>query len=166
MSMKNLADSDAQAGRFDRALNLFGKTLERLRSRKHPTDLLTLATAATESGRSRLGAGDWPGSEVLFREALAIRDAEMPEHWLTAETCSLLGVALPGLKKPAPAAPLLRSSYDGMVRVAAAIPLVDRPRLAEALDRLNAVGLAAGSNADVEAWKAERAKLGPQGSKP
>jgi hypothetical protein len=47
-------------------------------------------------------------------------------------------------------------------------PIEDGPevQVPEALDRLIAVGLAAGSNADVEAWKAERAKLGPQGSKP
>ena len=39
-------------------------------------------------------------------------------------------------------------------------PLVDRPRLAEALDRLIAAGLAAGTKAEVEAGKVERAKLG------
>ena len=72
----------------------------------------------------------------LLREALAIREVEMPQHWLTAEARSLLGGALLGQKKTAEAAPLLRSGYEGMARSAAAIPLVDRPRLAEALDRL------------------------------
>jgi hypothetical protein len=76
----------------------------------------------------------------LLREALAIREAEMPQHWRTAEARSLLGGAFMGEKKTAEAAPLLRSGYEGMARSAAAIPLVDRPRLAEALDRLIALG--------------------------
>jgi hypothetical protein len=53
-----------------------------------------------------------------------------------------------------------------MARAAAAIPLVDRPRLAEALDRLIAAGDAAGTKAELAAWEAERAKLGAAGPKP
>ena len=68
----------------------------------------------------------------VLREALAIREAEKPQHWATAEVRSLLGGALFGQKKTAEAAPLLRSGYEGMARSAAAIQLVDRPRLAEA----------------------------------
>jgi hypothetical protein len=71
-----------------------------------------------------------------------------------------------GRKQAAEAAPPLRSGYEGMAGAAAAIPLVDRPRLAEALDRLIAAGEAAGSQAEVAAWKAERAKLGAGGPKP
>jgi serine/threonine protein kinase len=135
-------------------------------ARKNPTDRDTLAAALTESGRSRLGAGEWTTAEALLREALAIREAEIPQHWRTAEARSLLGGALLGQKKAAEAAPLLRSGYEGMARSAAAIPLVDRPRLAEALDRLIAAGDAAGTKAELAAWKAERAKLGAAGLKP
>jgi hypothetical protein len=71
-----------------------------------------------------------------------------------------------GQKKATEAAPLLRSGYEGMAKSAAAIPLVDRPRLAEALDRLIAAGEAAGTNAEIAVWKAERAKLGTGGPKP
>ena len=53
-----------------------------------------------------------------------------------------------------------------MARSAAAIPLVDRPRLAEALDRLIAAGDAAETTAELAAWKAERAKLGAGAAKP
>jgi hypothetical protein len=119
-----------------------------------------------ESGRSRLAAGDWTAGEAQFREALAIREAGKPHHWATAEARSLLGGALMGEKKAAEAAPLLRSGYEAMARSAAAIPLVDRPRLVEALDRLIAAGEAAGTKAEVAAWKAERAKLAAGGSKP
>ena len=135
-------------------------------ARKHPADRETLATALVESGRSRFGAGDSSTAESLLREALAIREAEIPRHWRTAEARSLLGGALMGEKKTAEAAPLLRSGYEGMARSATAIPLVDRPRLAEALDRLIAAGLAAGTQAELASWKAERAKLGADTPKP
>jgi hypothetical protein len=102
----------------------------------------------------------------LLREAQAIREVEMPQHWLTADVRSLLGGALFAQKKTAEAAPLLRTGYEGMTRSAAAIPLVDRPRLSEALDRLLAAGEAAGTKAEVAAWKAERAKLGAGATKP
>jgi hypothetical protein len=134
-------------------------------ARKNQRDRKTLATALAESGRSRLGAGDWTAAESLLSEALAIRDAEMPQHWRTAEVRSLLGGALLGQKRTAEAAPLLRSGSEAMARSAAAIPLLDRPRRAEALDRLIAAGDAAGTKAEVAAWKAERAKLGAGGPK-
>jgi hypothetical protein len=53
-----------------------------------------------------------------------------------------------------------------MARSAAAIPVVDRPRLAEALDRLIAAGEAAGTTAEFAAWKAERTKRAAGGPKP
>src|SRR5262249_59492997 len=109
---------------------------------------------------------DWTAAEAPLREALAIREAEMPQHWRTAEARSLLGGVLLGQKKVAEAAPLLRSGYEEMARSAAAIPLVDRPRLAEALDRLIAAGEPAGTKAEFAAWKAERTKLGAGSPKP
>jgi hypothetical protein len=135
---------------------LFRAALES--ARKNPTDRETLATALADSGRSRIAAGDWNTADAQLREARAIREAEKPQHWVTAEVRSLLGGALMGEKKTAEARPLLRSGYEGMARAAATIPRVDRPRLGEALDRLIAAGEAA--------WKAERAKLGAGGPKP
>ena len=119
-----------------------------------------------ESGRSRLAAGDWSTAEAPLRQALAIREAEIPQHWRTAEARSLLGGTLMGEKRTAAAASLLRSGYEGMARSAAAIPLVDRPRLGEALDRLIAAGIATGTTAELAAWKAERTKLGTETPKP
>jgi tetratricopeptide (TPR) repeat protein len=155
-----LALARVRAARSEResAAPLYRAALES--ARKNPTDRETLATALTESGRSWLAAADWSAAEGLLREAVAIREVEMPQHWRTAEARSLLGWALMGEKKAAEAAPLLRSGYEGMARSAAAIPLVDRPWLAEALDRLIAAGEAVGTKAELAAWKAERAKLG------
>jgi tetratricopeptide (TPR) repeat protein len=146
-------------GDGDAALPLYQAALES--ARKKPTDRETLATALTESGRSRLAAGDWTTAGAMLRDALAIREVEKPQHWVTAEVRSLLGGALMGEKKIAEAVPLLRSGYEGMARSAAAIPLVDRPRLTEALNRLIAAGEAAGTKAELTAWKAERVKLAP-----
>jgi serine/threonine protein kinase len=151
-------------GDRDASAPLYRAALES--ARKNPTDRETLATALTESGRSRLAAGDFTGAESVLREALAIREAEMPQHWRTAECRSLLGAVLLGQKQTAEAAPLLRSGHEGMARSAAAIPLVDRPRLAEALDRLIAAGEEAGTKAELAAWKVERAKLGGREPKP
>jgi serine/threonine protein kinase len=135
-------------------------------ARKQPSDRDTLATALTGSGRSWLAAGDGTAAEAPLREALAIREVETPQHWRTAELRSLLGGALLGRKQAAEAAPLLRSGYEGMAKSAPAIPLVDRPRLEEALDRLIAAGEAAGTKVELAAWKAERAKIGTGGSTP
>ncbi len=144
-------------GNREAATPLYHAALES--ARKNPSDRETLAAALTDSGRSRLAARDWTGAEAMLREALAIREVDKPQHWQTAEVRSLLGGALLAQKKPAEAAPLLRAGYEGMARSAPAIPVVDRPRLAEALDRLIALGEATGKSDEVKAWKAERAKL-------
>jgi tetratricopeptide (TPR) repeat protein len=135
-------------------------------ARKDPTDREMLSATLVAWSRSRLAAGEWVTAEAVLREAMEILEAERPQHWLTSEARSLLGGALQGQKRTAEAAPQLRSGYEGMARAAAAIPLVDRPRLGEALDRLIAAGEAAGTTAELAAWKAERAKLTPGGSKP
>ncbi len=90
----------------------------------------------------------------------------MPQHWRTAEARSRLGAALLAKKTTAEAAPLHRSGYERIAQSVAAIPRVDRPRLAEALDRLIPAGLAAGTKAEIEGWITERASLGAPGPKP
>ncbi len=159
-----LARVRAARGDREAAAPLYRAALES--ARKKPSDRETLAAALAESGRSWLAASDWTAAESLLREAQAIREVAKPQHWATAEVRSLLGGTLMGEKKTAEAAPLLRSGYEGMARSAAAIPLVDRPRLAQALDRLIAAGAGVGTTAEVAAWKAERAKLAPGAPKP
>ena len=124
-----LAEVRQAQGDRDSAATLYRTALES--ARKNPTDRDALAAALTESGRSRLGAGDWGTAETQLREAREILEAEKPQHWVTAEVRSLLGGALMGEKKTAEATPLLRSGYEGMARAATAIPRVDRPRLGE-----------------------------------
>jgi tetratricopeptide (TPR) repeat protein len=160
----SLARVHEARGERDAAALLLQAALES--ARKNRTDRETLATTLAESGRSRVVAGDWKAAEALLREAVAIREVEMPQHWRTAELRSLLGGVLAGQKKSAEAVPMLRSGYEGMTRSAAAIPLVDRPRLAEAVDRLVAAGEAAGTKSEIAEWRTERSRLGGGKKKP
>jgi serine/threonine protein kinase/lipopolysaccharide biosynthesis regulator YciM len=154
-----LALARALAARSDRdaAATLYQAALDS--ARENATDREMLATALEESGRSRIEAGDQPAAEALLREALTIRERDMPQHWRTAEARSLLGGAILSQKKVAEAVPLLRSGYVGMAGSAPAIRLVDRPRLADALDRLITAGDAAGTPVEVATWKTAREKL-------
>ena len=70
----------------------------------------------------------------------------MPRTGGQLNTRSLLGGALLGQKKYAEAEPLLRSGYEGMKLGRPPRSRADRPRLAEALDRLIAAGEAAGTS--------------------
>jgi hypothetical protein len=108
----------------------------------------------------------WPEAEAHGREALALRQATMPDDWSTFDASSILGAALLGQGKTAEAGPLLRSGYEGLARRSDAIPADFRPRVAEALDRLIAWGEVAGKDDEVKAWKAERAKWPTEPPKP
>jgi serine/threonine protein kinase len=112
-----LALARVRVARGDRAAAepLYRAALES--ARKNPIHRETLAAALAESGRSRLTAEDWSTAEALLREALAIREAERPKYWATAEARSLLGGALMGQKKTRGRAPAaLRLRGDGPIR--------------------------------------------------
>jgi eukaryotic-like serine/threonine-protein kinase len=125
-----------------------------------------LMQALKELGRAEIGLKAWPEAEAHARDALALFQASQPDGWPTHDARSLLGAALLGQGKAAEAGPLLRSGYEGLERRRDAIPAYFRPRVAEALDRLIAWGEAAGTKAELAAWKAERAKLATGGPKP
>jgi tetratricopeptide (TPR) repeat protein len=72
----------------------------------------------------------------ILRECLAIREAMMPDQWLTFNSRSQLGGSLLGQKKYAEAEPLLLAGYEGMRERAATIPPPGRIRLPEALERV------------------------------
>ena len=72
----------------------------------------------------------------MLREALAIREAKMPNDWLTPNAKWLLGGALLGQKKYAEAEPLLLKGYEGMKQREKTIPPQGSIRIPEALDRV------------------------------
>ena len=71
---------------------------------------------------------------------------------------SVLGAAFLGQKRYDEAERLLGAGYEGMARRADKIPLRDRVRVREALDRLVAFAEATNRVDDARAWKAERAR--------
>ncbi len=111
-AMSNLASAYRSAGRLAEALPLLEETHKRRRDTlgpEHPDTLLSMNTLA------RAYMVDHPArAESLARAALALREKQSPDDWLTFETRSLLGGGLLGQKKYAEAEPLLLQSYEGM----------------------------------------------------
>jgi hypothetical protein len=75
-------------------------------------------------------------AEPLLRDCLALRQKQQLNNWRTFSIQSTLGGSLQGQKRYAEAEPLLIAGYEGMKRRADAVPLLDKERFAEALQRL------------------------------
>jgi tetratricopeptide (TPR) repeat protein len=157
-SMHNLATAYQDAGKFDRALPLLREEADLLKQQSRADTSLYAAVLAS-LGLSLLQQEKWAEAETLLREALNISERKAPDDWGTFNTKAMLGGALLGETQYAAAEPLLRAGYEGMKLRAEKIPLLSRPRLTEALDRL--IKLAEATNRPDEArmWKDERAKL-------
>ena len=95
-----------------------------------------------------------PEAEPLLRQALAIRQAKLPDDWVTFDTRSLLGGLLLDRKNFAEAEPLLVSGYEGLQAREARIPARYKKRLAEAGARVVALYAAWGQNDKAEKWRA------------
>jgi tetratricopeptide (TPR) repeat protein len=104
-------------------------------SREYATELMNL-------GWNIMRQAKWSDMEPVVREGLAIRERTEPGAWTTANTKSMLGGALLGLKKYAEAEPVLLASYEGLSKDAAKNPAaytsgsVRHDRLTDALERL------------------------------
>jgi eukaryotic-like serine/threonine-protein kinase len=118
-------------------------------------------------GMGRLEQRKWTEAEPLLRDCLAIRQKQLPDSWLTFNTQSLLGGALPGQKKYAEAEPLLVKGYEGMKTREKTIPKQGggELRIPEALDRLIELYTAINKPDEAKKWQAERAKY-PEAKKP
>ena len=108
-------------------------------------------------GGAYLTAGRWAEAEPLLREVLKSREAKQPDAWNTFNSRSLLGGSLLGQKKYAEAEPLIVSGYEGMKARESKIPAPNKPRLAEAGERVVTLYEAWGKPAKAAEW---RAKLG------
>src|SRR5262249_57198949 len=125
---------------------------------KHPAKALPLLHASLAEQKRQLGdtnprlagvqatlalallnAGEPAAAEPILRECLTIRFKEMPDHWLTFNTRSMLGGALLAQKKYKEAEPLLLQGYEGLKERHALLPVAARIRLTEALERLGEV---------------------------
>jgi eukaryotic-like serine/threonine-protein kinase len=154
VSMSNLATAYDGAGRHADALPLFEEVLRRRRATRgadHPQTLRSMNNLA------RAYLADKPAlAEPLLREALAIREKELPDDWRTFETKSLLGGSLLGQKKYAEAEPLLLQGYDGMKAREPKIPAPSRKCLPEAAERIIQLYDACGRKDQADEWRKKR----------
>jgi eukaryotic-like serine/threonine-protein kinase len=156
--MGNLALGYRAAGQPDRALPILVEAAS-LWKQKSGTNPPRYANALGQLGLVQLESKMWAQAESTLRECLAIQEERKPDDWSTFNTRSVLGGALLGQKRYDEAEPLLRAGYEGMTRRADKIPLRNRDRLGEALDRLIAFAEATNRADYAKAWKDERAKL-------
>jgi tetratricopeptide (TPR) repeat protein len=155
-----LLDGYARAGRSAEADALAVEIVAEARQARAKGRWQPLADALDQVGRNRLRAGTFAEAEPPLRECLEIRAKALPADWKTLNTRSLLGGALLGQKKYAEAEPMLRQGGEGMKALEKVIPPIDRPRLAEAVDRLIALYTATNRPDEVRKWRAERARYG------
>jgi tetratricopeptide (TPR) repeat protein len=135
ITMENLAAAYQDAGMPDRAGLLLRELLDRRRKKDGPEALMT-AVASANLGLHLLKQGQYDDAEPLLRESVAVHEKKQPEGWMMFHTRSVLGGVLLGRKKYAEAEPLLLDGYAGMKQRESRIPLLSKPRLTEALDRL------------------------------
>ena len=119
-------------GRLREAEALIDRVLENYRQNSNPR-YISFATALTIKGLILNKAGHGAEAEKTLREALALREANLPQdHFMTALTRGALGECLTAQKKYAEAEPPLLSSYDSLLRSQAG----DNPRTSLAKRRL------------------------------
>jgi len=129
-AMSNLASAYRAAGRLSDALPLLEETLKRRKATLGPDNPDTLLSTNT---LARAYLVDQPArAESLAREALAVRENQSPDEWLTFATRNLLGASLLVQKKYVDAEPFLLKGYEGLKARELKIPAYARNTVAEA----------------------------------
>ena len=118
-------------GKITEARALYIKSLAGQRKVNGPSHLGTLNTMRLLGGLER-DAGNYPQAEALLREAHAGFLKLRPEFWARFEIEATLGASLSGQRKFAAAEPLLLSGYEGLERLKASIPPVNKASLEHA----------------------------------
>jgi len=123
-------------GKLAKAETLLHEQLS-MRRAMFAADHPSLANALASLAHVMVEEGKFSEVEPLARECLDIREAKLPDSWLTFNVRSLLGGALLGRKKYADAEPFLRDGYEGMKQREKTIPASARSiRLKESLERI------------------------------
>ena len=157
ITLNNLGKTYCAANQGEKAAALFKEVVADRRKRAKPDDPSfagLLAQVALHLSKCRQHAA----AEEMLRESLAIREKWQPDAWTTFNTKSMLGGALLGQKKYAPAEPLLVKGYEGLKAREKTIPTTGDTRIPEALDRLVELYTATGKPDEAAKWRAERAK--------
>ena len=130
-TMSTLGHLYQRRGKVTEARALYTKSLAGQRRVNGPAHLGTLNTMRLLGGLER-DAGNYPQAEALLREAHAGFLKLRPEFWARFEIEATLGASLSGQRKYAAAEPLLLSGYEGLARLKASIPPVNKSSLEHA----------------------------------
>jgi tetratricopeptide (TPR) repeat protein len=153
-SMHHLASAYQDAGRRPEALPLFEETLRLRKSKLNPGHLDTLTSMNHVAG-AYVAAGRWAEAERVLLDCLAICDQKRPDDWHRFQARSLLGAALLGQQKYAEAEPHLVQGYEGLKQRADRIPVHEKTRLTDALERLVQLYDSTGRPQEAARWRKE-----------
>jgi tetratricopeptide (TPR) repeat protein len=162
-TMYKLALAYQSAGRLEQAERLLRDWLE-WRQKDGPEALAAEGLAAL--GWNLLKQQRYAAAEPILRQCLALRVKHAPDHFLTFNARSMLGGAFLGQKKHAEAEPMLLQGYEGMKQREAGAPNEARPRLSEALERLEQLYRETGQNATADRWARKRRESPAVGQEP
>jgi tetratricopeptide (TPR) repeat protein/tRNA A-37 threonylcarbamoyl transferase component Bud32 len=151
-ALRRQGKHDGAAKILDRAESVLRLALSQTREGQGRESASTAATLARLSV-NLLEQKKYAEAEPLLRDCLAIRRKQLPNDWLTSNTCSMLGGALAGQKKYVEAESLLVQGYDGMKQREAKVPAVAKVRLTDALERLVALYEATGDRDKADGWR-------------
>jgi serine/threonine protein kinase/tetratricopeptide (TPR) repeat protein len=156
-SMYGLARGYQADGKPALAVPLFEETLKLAKAKFGPDHDRTLMVM-NNLGRSYLRSGQTAKAEPLLRECLAIQEKKEPRAWRTFDAKSMLGAALLGQKNYAGAEPLLLAGYQGLKEHEAKIPVPNKIRLIEALERLIELYATTGQADKAKEWQQKLAE--------
>jgi tetratricopeptide (TPR) repeat protein/tRNA A-37 threonylcarbamoyl transferase component Bud32 len=155
-SYSGLAGAYVRANRWTDSEPLLRTVTER-RKRIGSADSPDLAGDMGRFGITLLKQSKWAEAESVLREDMSVRGKLPPTNWSRFNTMSQLGGALLGQKRYAEAEPLIVGGYEGLAKGQATIRRSDKPRLAEAADRVVLLYEDWGKPEKAAAW---RVKLG------
>jgi eukaryotic-like serine/threonine-protein kinase len=130
-SMSTLGQVYQLRGRLADAKALYTKSLAGQRRVNGPEHLGTLNTMRLLGDLYR-NEGNYTQAEALLRESLRGFVKVRPDFWARFDAESNLGSSLSGQRKFAEAEPLLLSGYEGLARLEATIPPVNKSILEQA----------------------------------
>jgi tetratricopeptide (TPR) repeat protein len=151
-SLSTLAQVYQHRGDVAEARAIYTKALAGQRRVNGPEHLGTLNTMRL-LGAIYCDEGNHAEAEALLREALKGFLKVRPDFWARFDVESALGASLMGQRKFVEAEPLLLSGYDGLSRLEASIPPVNKPSLGRAGDRIAVLYQNSGQPAKAAEWR-------------